>query len=369
MTLFKKKKATILGVLFSTFLACMAGFAAAQSDFTPRWAAIIDNFDLYFELSPAEITDVYQEVERLNALYDGSGEGAFDIAFFPDIRAKQFYEITPYNDEDGQPIADDNTVAKAIMEVRYVLNANSVIGVAEDGPINLALNMLPRQDTNVVFARVAFDRFNRKISFLCMIGYDPRLDSKWQQRKAFFDEAEAFAAEAGFFQDVPEKAWQNFSHHLRAAMCSHLQIATWLTEPPSLAFDIDKANRKNKAFSYIMAYAGLMAARDGYPAIMPKLLQMFEQIEEAGTPVFGMKVLVVDMSSEEGKVRIESDVAVPFSPFIILKEASKLDYMQLEPRDELANAVFAIVEKAKFDGDYLANRWLTEEFESYRMGF
>lgn len=363
------KKSIVRAVLFSAVFSCMAGFAMAQSDFTPRWSTLIGNFDRYYDLESEEITNVYQEIERMNAIYDSSGKRSFDIAFFPHIRAKKFYEVTPYNDEDGNPIANDNTVAKAIMEARYLLNAHSVIGVAEDEPINLVFNMFPRQDTNVVFTRVASDRFNNNISFLCMIGYDPRLDSLWHQRKKFFNEAEAFAAEAGFFQDVSEQAWQNFSHHLRAAMCSHLQIATWLTEPPELALDIDKANRKNKAFCYIMAYAGLMAARDGYPAIMPKLVQMFEQIEDAGTPVFGMKILVADISPREGRVRIEANVAVPFSPFSILKEAAKLDYMQLAPRDELANAIFDIVEKTEFDGDYLVNRWLTEEFKSYRMGF
>ena len=341
----------------------------AQSDFAPRWAKIIGNFDRYYELSPEEMTDVYKDIERFNAIYDASGTGDFDIAFFPHIRAKQFYEITPYNDENGQPIADDDTVAKAIMEMRYLLNANSGVGVAEDAPINLVFNMFPKQETNVVFARVARTRFYKEFTFLCMIGFDPRLDTLWHERKRFFDEAENFAVEAGFFQDVSEKAWQNFMHHLRAAMCSHLQIATWLTEPPSLAMDIDKINRKNKAFSYIFAYAGLMSARDGYPAIMPKLLQMFEQIEEAGTPVFGMKILVVDISPRDGKPRIEDNVAYPFSPFIILKEAAQLDYRQLQPRDELADAVFGIVQKAEFDGDYLVNRWLTEEFDSYRMGF
>ncbi len=366
-----KIKRIMVGMVALTALWVASNAVLAQSlgDFTPRWAKAIESYNGYYELSNEELSTVYKDLERFNALYDQQGEDVFDIAFYPDLRGKRFYEITPYSDSYGRPIDEKDTVKKTITELRYVLNGNSLIKLADDSPINVVLNLMPKQDTNIVFARTSDTPFFKKKSNICLISYNARLDSNWDGRKEFFDEAKPYASKVKFYDEVPDVEWRNFIHHVRAAMCVHPEVASWIIEPPGLVLDLDLMTRKNKAFSFVLAYAALASARDGYTTILPKLTEMFKLLEESGTPVFKMKLLVADLSPKSGKMKTESNIAYPFTPYTIIEKAGELDYMSYATMQELSDAVFGIAVAAEFDSYEINNKWLTEEFLSYRMGF
>jgi hypothetical protein len=344
----------------------------ANDDFTPRWVKVIDNYDGFYELDNEELTRLYQDLKLWNANYgrpygELPSKETYNIAFYPDIRGRRFYEITPYVDEYGKDIPANDTVNKANMELRYVLNQSSIISRPDSGTVNLVFNLIPRQHTDVVFARASNTPFFKETSNLCLISYNPKLDKDWSQRKEFFNRAKEFASTVKMY-DIPEEGWQNFMYHLRAGMCVNSDVAKWVSEPSGLVLDVKKINNKNRAFSFIFTYAALASARDGYEMIMPKFLSLFEMLEDDGTPVFTMKLLSVDMHSSGGKIVHDADIAFPFTPFIILKEAAKLDYMALKTPDEIADAVFNILLENEFDSEAVANKWLTEEYDSYRMG-
>lgn len=370
------RKITAIGG-FIVFLAIAAAMflsgtktatAAADENFAPRWSIIVDNYNGYFKLKNEELATIYQDIDTLNKVYDQQGEGVFDIAFFPDLRAKKFYEITPYSDSRGQPIADDDTVKKTIMEVRYLLNGNSMIKFAGDSPINMLLNLLPKQDTNLIFARTSDTPFFRKTSNLCLISYDPRLDDMWHARKEFFKTSKQFASEAEMYH-VPDEAWRSFTTHLRAGLCVEKNIASWAIEPQGLVMNPEKTERKNRAFSFALVYAALAAKREGYDMLLPKFIDIFKGIEEeSGVPVFTMKLMVADLHTRGGSVRVDSRIAYPFTPLEILEKAVDIDVSAYDNMHDLAEDVFRLVIDTKLDTNFINSRWMTEEFKSYRMG-
>ena len=182
-------------------------------------------------------------------------------------------------------------------------------------------------------------------------------------------QAKDYAIALKIYEDITDEAWRNFAHHLRAAMCVHPEIAAWVIEPPGLVLDISKLDRKNKAFSFAFAFAAIASARDGYNIVLPKFTEMFKNMEEEGTPVFAMKQFVADLHPKSGKIRMESAIAYPFTPYQIIKKAGELDYMSYANAAELAQAIFEIAAVAEFDSAEINNRWMTEEFLSFRMGF
>lgn len=368
---FKFSRLVFSLAFLSVFLVIFqrASLATPEGDFTPRWSMIVDNYNGYYKLKNEDLATIYKDVDRLNKMYDQQGEGVFDIAFFPDLRARKFYEITPYNDSRGRPIADEDTVKKTIMEVRYLLNGNSLIKLAEDSPINMLLNLIPKQDTNVIFARTSDTPFFRRTSNLCLISYDPRSDDMWLARKAFFKTTKEIASDVGMYH-VPDEAWHSFMTHLRAGLCIEKDIASWAIEPQGLVMNPAKTERKNKAYSFAFVYAALMAKREGYDMILPKLIDIFKEIDSrSGIPVFTMKLMVADLHARGGSIRVDSNIAYPFTPLGMLEKAQELDVSSYETAQDLSEAVLRIVIKEKLDTNLINSRWMTEEFESYRMGF
>lgn len=348
------------------------GQAQDDKKFLPRWAMNLQSTDGYFDLTAEELQPIYVDIGKLNKFYDQSSAKAHDISFFPDMRTRQLYEAVPYNDERGQPIPKEDWVSRVVMEVKYQLNRNSNLAQIRNAPVNDVLNQYIKDKTGVIFLRTSKTPFFDQVANMCLIAYDARLDTHWEMRKAFFGDAKEMAGDAGLYEKVSPEAWRDFIQNLRASMCVDENVVKWLLEPPSLKLDAEKAKHKNLAFTYMFSYAALATARDGYPEVLDHLAQFFTKMQKSATPVFGMKIVSVDIHSSGTKTQMSNEIAYPFLPAEILNELKEMkssDVQTLQTPQDMSDAVLRRVIKMNVDSNDLMTRWLTEEYKSYRIGF